>query len=249
MAAIEDNIQVAVPTQKLLEMSAPEGCKLVEADREEELCICVQKLDLTENPPRLLENPSATQKNRGTGAGGAQTTLNGRGFETITDVEDLLLERGFKKRQLSSSKRGYVLEKSSDECELMYVSQSGLKLLAKSRYGIEALRHPDGAYIIEYKNGRRVLKILEKKTQSVDGSVDIKLWAGHSMRREYEKSWPEFEVEYAFCVNVFFQKKFEDTTNNRKYAILREMLEEDGIELFFGDMADYFQKLDIWMQK
>ena len=190
--------------------------------------------------------------NRGTGAGGARTTLNGRKFEDLTNVEKHLWARGFVDRQLTKTKsgKGYVLEKTSRGRTMMYVSQAGLKLLAKQRYVITALRNPDGAYLVEHADGRRVLKILETKTQSVAGSVDMKLWTGRAIRREYERSWASggFEVEYSFAVNSFLQKNFEDPTNT-KYSILRDTMAEDGIGLLFGDAPDYFQRLDAWLRE
>jgi hypothetical protein len=56
----------------------------------------------------------------------------------------------------------------------------------KNRYNIDLFRCPDEAYIIEYTNGRKVVKILEKKEQHVEGSVETKLWSGPSLKREYE---------------------------------------------------------------
>ena len=48
----------------------------------------------------------------------------------------------------------------------------------KYKYNISMFRCPDEAYIIEYKNGKIQVKILEKKEQNVEGSVETKLWAG-----------------------------------------------------------------------
>lgn len=224
------------------------------ADPLEEAIKGLERLSLA---PLALDERESNQKfaerapNRGTGAGGARTTLNGRAFEAIADVEGLLLARGFVRRQLTTanSKKGYVLEKTRGGRTMMYVSQAGLKLLAKQRYGIAALRNPDGAYIVEHTDGRRVLKILEMKAQSVEGSVDMKLWAGRAIRREYERSWSSggFEVEYAFTVNGFLQRHFEDP-KNAKFSILRDTMAEDGVGLLFRDAPDYIARLDVWMR-
>jgi hypothetical protein len=37
----------------------------------------------------------------------------------------------------------------------------------KQNYDINLFRCPDEAYIIEYKNGKKIIKILEKKEQNV----------------------------------------------------------------------------------
>jgi len=75
-------------------------------------------------------------------------------------------------------------------------------------YNIELFRCPDEAFIIEYKTGKNVIKILEKKEQNVEGSVETKLWSGPSLKREYELVLGNnFEVYYGFCVNKFLKKK------------------------------------------
>lgn len=56
----------------------------------------------------------------------------------------------------------------------------------KNKYNIELFRYPDEAYLIEYNTGKKVIKILEKKEQKVEGSVETKLWSGSSLKREYE---------------------------------------------------------------
>jgi len=53
----------------------------------------------------------------------------------------------------------------------------------KNKYNIELFRCPDEAYIIEYTSGRKVIKILEKKEQNVEGSVETKLWSGPSLKK------------------------------------------------------------------
>ena len=56
----------------------------------------------------------------------------------------------------------------------------------KHKYNIKIFRCPDEAYIIEYNTGKIEIKILEKKTQNVSGSVETKLWASPSLKREYQ---------------------------------------------------------------
>ena len=83
----------------------------------------------------------------------------------------------------------------------VFVLQNGLKKYMNFTYNIDVFRCPDEAYIIEYTSGRKVIKILEKKEQNVEGSVETKLWAGSSLKREYELVLGlEFEVFYGFCV-------------------------------------------------
>ena len=91
----------------------------------------------------------------------------------------------------------------------------------------------------------KVIKILEKKEQNVEGTVETKLWSGPSLKREYELVLgDEFEVFYGFCVNDFLKNKLIST--EKKYTILNIIFKENNITVLFGDNENYFETLDIW---
>jgi hypothetical protein len=116
----------------------------------------------------------------------------------------------------------------------------------KQNYDINLFRCPDEAYIIEYKNGKKIIKILEKKEQNVEGSVETKLWSGPALKREYELVLNDlFEVHYSFCVNNFLKNKI--TSSDQKYVILNKILDEYNIPILFGEDADYFERIDKWI--
>ncbi len=186
------------------------------------------------------------ETNKGTGAGGANTNVFGKQFEDKTNNEERLLEQGYVKHQLNKTKFGYHLTKEFDDKTVNFVLQTGLKLFMKQKYEKELFRCPDEAYIIEYKTGEKVIKILEKKEQNVEGSVETKLWSCASLKREYELVLDnEFQVEYGLCISEFLQKKF--TSDEKKYKILNIILEENNIKTLFGDDEDYFETLDKWI--
>jgi len=115
----------------------------------------------------------------------------------------------------------------------------------KNKYNIDLFRYPDEAYIIEYTSGRKVIKILEKKEQNVEGSVETKLWSGPSLKREYELVLgAEFEVFYGFCVSEFLKNKL--ISNEKKYTILNTIFNETNIVVLFGDDENYFETFDTW---
>ena len=115
----------------------------------------------------------------------------------------------------------------------------------KNKYNIDLFRCPDEAYIIEYTSGRKVIKILEKKEQNVSGSVETKLWAGPSLKREYELVLGQcFEVSYGFCVSNYLKDKL--ISNEKKYTILNTILTESNILVLFGDDENYFETFDTW---
>ena len=117
----------------------------------------------------------------------------------------------------------------------------------KNKYNIELFRNPDEAYIIEYITGKKVIKILEKKEQNVEGSIETKLWAVPSLKREYQIALKNgFEVYYDLCVSDFLKKKLT-SKKEAKYTILNEIFKESNISVLFGDDENYFETLDNWL--
>lgn len=191
-----------------------------------------------------LEKLFFDNRNKGFGAGGKNTTLRGKKFEDLTDNEPNLTD--FKKNIINNSKCGYYLEKSYPDKDIIYVSQSGLRTYMKKFYKSDLYRNPDEAYIIKYKDGKCVVKILEKKNQNVDGSVETKLYACESLRRDYELMLgKKFKIEYALCVSSFLQEKFE--SNTKKYNNLKKILNEKDINIFYGEEDGYFFELNKWI--
>jgi hypothetical protein len=185
-------------------------------------------------------------ENKGTGAGGANTNKTGKKFEEKTSNRERLLEMGFIENVTQKYNQRFVyLHKIMEEYSIVFVEQWDLQKYMKHNYNLDLFRNPDEAYIIEYNDGRKVIKILEKKTQNVEGSAETKLWSGPSLKREYEIVLEEFEVEYCFCVSEFLQKKI--LSNDKKYVILNTILQESNIQVLFGDDENYFDILDKWI--
>jgi len=187
--------------------------------------------------------------NKGTGAGGCNTNYYGKKFEEKTNNEVNLLNNGYIRYILQKNKKtiyNYYLSKNVEDKNIIFVLQNGLKIYMKDKYNIELFRCPDEAYIIEYKTGKKIIKILEKKEQNMNGSVETKLWSGPSLKREYEiVIGNNFEVHYGFCVSEFLKKKITSTEN--KYVILNKILDESNIIVLFGDDENYFETLDKWI--
>ena len=186
--------------------------------------------------------------NKGTGAGGANTNLYGKKFEDKTNNQERLVEIGYVKNSYAKKQKkanDYYLSKTFEDKMVVFVLQNGLKTYMKYKYNIDMFRCPDEAYIIEYTSGRKVIKILEKKEQNVEGSVETKLWSGPSLKREYELVLDgKFEVYYGFCVSEFLKKKL--ISNDKKYTILNTIFQENNIEVLFGDDENYFETIDTW---
>lgn len=189
--------------------------------------------------------------NKGTGAGGANTNYYGKKFEEKTNNQTRLLNDGYIKNSFTKNHKkayDYYLSKTYEDKTIIFVLQNGLKLYMKNKYNIELFRCPDEAYIIEYNTGKKVIKILEKKEQNVNGSVETKLWASPSLKREYELVLgAEFEVHYCLCVSDFLKKKI--ISNEKKYTILNTIFSETNIAVLFGDDDNYFETFDKWFNK
>jgi hypothetical protein len=188
--------------------------------------------------------------NKGTGAGGKNTNHYGKEFENKSDNQIRLLNDGYIKKEFTDINNnkvyGYYLSKTFEDKTIIFVLQNGLKTYIMTNYNIELFRCPDEAYIIEYNNGDKILKILEKKEQNVEGSVENKLWAGPAFKDEYDYMLGSiFKVEYGFCVSNFLKNKL--TSNKNKYIILNKIFKKHNIAVLFGDDADYFERLDNWI--
>ena len=183
-----------------------------------------------------------------------KSTLNnanyyGKKFEEKTNNENRLLNNGYIKNNFTKknqNKYDYYLSKTFEDKTIIFVLQYGLKIYMKYKYNIELFRCPDEAYIIEYNNGKKIIKILEKKEQNIEGSVETKLWSGPSLKREYELVLGNnFIIEYGFCVSDFLKNKI--ISNEKKYKILNTIFNENNIIILFGDDENYFETFDNWI--
>lgn len=210
----------------------------------------------TEISAITIPNPQSAIVNKGTGAGGANTNYYGKLFEEKTNNQQRLFEMGYTKTNFTQNSKkttktsqkvyDYYLSKTYEDKTIVFVLQNGLKKYIKHKYNADLFRCPDEAYIIEYTSGRKVIKILEKKEQNVEGSVETKLWSGPSLKREYELMLgPDFEVFYGFCVSGFLKNKLIST--DKKYTILNTIFTENNIAVLFGDDENYFETFDAWV--
>ena len=201
---------------------------------------------------KINKNSITKIVNRGTGAGGANTNKNGLKFEEKTSIEQTLKDKGYITIFMDDKKKkSYYLkfnDKNNNE-EIIYLTKYGFKMYFREKFNIFTYKEPDESYIIN-KNNIYKLKILEKKNQNVNGSVEEKLKTGDFIRKEYDLMINEnldnkFNISYAFCVNKFLQDKFE--SNTQKYNNMKKIMKQQDIEIFYGDNDDYFDKLYDWM--
>lgn len=188
------------------------------------------------------------QKNRGTGAGGANTNKNGLTFEEKTSSIPHLLEKGFTlKKEKEAITYYYRKDESSGETkEWFFFQKSALKKYCKKHFNKNLYREPDECFMIcqSGETKRYILKVVEKKNQNVPGSVDTKLYAGPGFKYEYKESLGEnFTIDYAFTLNTYLIKVY----NEPKKEPMRKFNQKEGIPIFEGDSDTYYAKLFHWI--
>jgi len=198
-------------------------------------------------------------KNKGTGAGGANTTKTGMKFEHITDNEEFLLNKNFKKIMITKTHYYLINNGVKSHCSInpldllnkkhnvniLWFKQNSFVKYIKSKYNIDVYRKPDEAFIIEDSTKDKVIiKIIEKKNQNVEGSVETKLYASPSLKREYQLMFKDtkYIIEYILCVNTFLFDKIN--SNHPKYINLNIILSENDIPIFNGNDDNYFVKIN-----
>jgi hypothetical protein len=209
----------------------------------------MKNMNAEDDEIKIITNPILNIiVNKGTGAGGTNANYYGKKFEEKTNNQIRLLNDEYIKNSFTKTPKktyNYYLSKTFEDKTIVFVLQHGLKIYMKNKYNIELFRCPDEAYIIEYNTGKKVIKILEKKEQNVNGSVETKLWSGPSLKREYELVLGDnFVVQYGFCVSKFLKEKL--ISNEKKYTILNTILNENNIVVLFGDDENYFETFDNW---
>lgn len=188
-------------------------------------------------------------KNKGTGAGGAETNVSGLSFEALTSNEINLQNKGFSKVIMSKGKSTYYLKFHFDDLKvnIYYASKKGFTKLVKQLFDIYIFKEPDEAYIIHYLfDDTYDVRIIEKKNQNTSGSVEDKLLTGNTIRKIYQKLLPRnCQVSYAFCISDYLKRNF--TSDTTKYRVIREIFKEENIPLFYGEDNDYFDMINKWI--
>lgn len=196
------------------------------------------------NTPKII--------NKGTGAGGANTNKNGLKFEEKTCIEPYLEKKDFDKICFKSKNKNsyYYQYIYDDNKKIIYFTKAGFKMYFKEIFNISTYKEPDEGYLL-INNNKYYLKILEKKNQNVNGSVEEKLKTGDFIKQEYElminnnEKNINFNVSFAFCVSKFLQDKL--SSNNEKFININKIMKKQNIEIFFGDDENYFDKLFNWI--
>ena len=177
-------------------------------------------IDVTMN-----ENPT----NQGTGAGGAQTNINGLTYEEMTDLQteyNLIKENEHSNRiRFNNSDTIFITTRQSHlfKCMNEHVNKD-----IKKAHGC---KNPDECFIDE--ENKRIF-IIEKKFQQGHGSVCEKIQTSEFKIWQYSRTFPTYEIVYMYCLSDWFKK-------NCKAEL--EYLEYKNVPVFWGNHEDYKRDL------
>lgn len=156
---------------------------------------------------------------------------NGLKYEKLTDLSD--------RYEIISVKNKITYIQFNDNAqEFVYVSNTKLyKYMSKigeknnDIKPAHGCKLPDEAFINPLN---KKLYIIEKKFQQVKGSVCEKIQTAHFKKYHYKKMFPNFEVEYIYCLSDWFKENCEAEL---------EYLKEINIPVFWGSDKEYKTKI------
>jgi hypothetical protein len=158
------------------------------------------------------------------GVGGAKTR-SGLVFEKSTDLETAL-------RQIDGIEiYGIGVFRNSNKIGLLLQKQALYRFLTDSGVDWEKLVSkkllPDEAY---FSIADKTLVVVEKKYQTVAGSVDEKLQTCHFKKRQYEKLCNPIgvKVEYVYVLNDWFK--------NPSYRDVLHYIHDVGCRYHYGEI-------------
>lgn len=177
-------------------------------------------------------------KNQGTGAGGANTNKNGLSWEDQTNISSSHLI-------LVKQETLYKLYKLGNKTLIVPKSKTGLsKILTEMNLkditiiAMHGCKYPDECFID--LDGKTIV-ILEKKYQQKGGSVCEKLQTADAKIYNFKKMYPNFKIEYIYCLNNWFKKNCIAELEYLDYRNIKYFWGED--ENFKSDFCDYLINL------
>ena len=142
--------------------------------------------------------------NKGFGAGGVNTNVNGLSYEKLTDLcsHFIIIEilKFGERIRFNNSEKEFVRTKKANLFKYME------KHIDQKINHAHGCKQPDECYIDEESKN---IFIIETKFQQVTGSVcekiqtpDFKLW-------QYKRIFPNFNIIYIYCLSEWFKFKCE----------------------------------------
>ena len=174
----------------------------------------------------------AENKTRGHGAGGANTNKNGLPYEKLTD-----LNTEFKVTYETDGYKEILFRDDDDGYKFVYTKQKGFSNFMNKYYNSDipkahGCKNTDESFIhLESKT----IFIIEKKFQTVSGSVCEKIQTGPFKKWNYSQMFPDFKVIYIYCLSDWFK-------TNCKAEIIG-LSKHFEIPVFYGSDEKYKTKM------
>ena len=168
--------------------------------------------------------------NKGSGAGGAKTNINGLSYEDKTNLEPLFSEVNIDKKLGTKTIKfinyEYEFINANKSKLYKYLEINGERNITLQQAA--GCKEPDEAYI---DINRKIIFIIEKKFQQTSGSVDEKIQTGVFKKLHYSKHFPKYTINYIYCLSDWFKRD--------EYNSVLEYLQENNIPIFWGNDSEY----------
>lgn len=181
--------------------------------------------------------------NKGTGAGGANTNVNGLSYEDKTNLEPLYTvlktEKIDKKTELKTIKfPNYEISLINANKSKLYKYLKGINEKNTTLQPAAGCKEPDEAYI---DNVRKIIFIIEKKFQQTEGSVDEKIQTGPFKKFHYSQQFPNYKIHYIYCLSDWFKRA--------EYTSVLDYLLNNDIPIFWGNDENYKNNIITYLCK
>lgn len=168
--------------------------------------------------------------NKGSGAGGANTNVNGLSYEDKTSLSSL-----YTQCIQDTNTKAKIIKFVGYDNELISANKSALyKYMIKigekntDLQPAAGCKEPDEAYI---DISKKIVFIIEKKFQQTPGSVDEKLQTGPFKKYHYSKMFANYKIYYIYCLSDWFKRN--------EYVSVLEYLQTNDVQIFWGNEENY----------
>lgn len=172
---------------------------------------------------------SGKVQTRGKGAGGANTNKTGLSYEKLTNLSteyEIIKEgKNFNKVQFKENEKKLIVTKGTNL--FTYLG----KFIDTKIPRAHGCKKPDECYI---NRKQKIIFIIEKKFQQVNGSVCEKIQTTDFKKWQYSRTFPEYHIVFIFCLSEWFKKNCEAEL---------EYLECTNVPVFWGNDEDYKKKI------
>ena len=193
---------------------------------------------------------SKNKKNRGTGAGGANTNKSGLKFEEICSLEcthtvvEYLKQTNMKKYKHCKSNAESVKFPNSDKT-YMYLTKSMFKrymnvhnytsqfYIDNPEYEYHGTKEPDDCYLYIHKD-TKILFWIENKEQKGEGSVCEKLQGAKEKEKHLKDRYPQFTIVYILILGDILKEKCKGEIKG---------LKTNNIPVYYGSDKDFKTKI------